>query len=959
VLSLDALITELLGDALWSVFTEATFDCRRDDKGRLTDLVRSAIARDASRLTETIRGATDDIESIQEFLESPDVAAFIVRLFQLAELQGGVSHSALNNPSTDVRVRVAFEAFAEMLAASTGKPGHEVRSLAAPLFAELTQITHKLLVFAASEGHMEALTAVVRGDVHRIDDLLKVIAKELSLLRDPDVDERAVRSFEAAYANELRSRHSKIDLEDVTQISRVELDSIYVAPTLALATSRSDEAASAATRSLGKLVNESKRTVVLGNPGTGKTTLTDRLCVDICSSYAPRNRATLPIWVSLRELHASGLSLLDYIDDQAKRKLELAPLPRAAFERLLVSGRALLIFDGLDEVLDRTERIKIRDRVESICRHYPDCQVFVTSRIVGYREAPLEASLFNVASILPFAPEQVSQYAEKWFRLVEHLSSAAESQARAFLEEAADLGDLLDTPLLLSLLCALYREEHAIPRQRAEVYERCARLLFERWDSKRKIATQLPASTYVKELVQHLATWMYESQERQGGVSESELVAESTTFLDNRLFANTKSARAVAESFVTFLKGRAWILSGIGRQTGEEQYRFTHNTFRDYFAAEDLAFTYPEPTELLKQVLPHVRDGHLESVCKLAVQLQARRAGGVADVFVAGILECIESKTEQAGPRLMSFLFGALPALTPTPEISQRLARATVVYFAAGRHPVADPRQVISDIDLMRVEVQSTFTTRAYESIRIELAGGDLQRAMRAAELGSYIALSNASWTDCWKDELWELLRDLSERERSSAQLLFRLNVLSPRELVDLHGLAVLFEPTAPLSLLPDDRPVPPAAWLIVNRLFRREPNVLEEARRERELGELAPLFEANTLVIDGLHKADVHDPIKHWAPEHPNLDMPNGDALFAAIALCLGVSATLASDQRRAMLAHVIAWNGVGAGAIVRALRAKWTPHRYRATAQVRAAETCAALVTDAQREVLERLWK
>jgi len=51
---------------------------------------------------------------------------------------------------------------------------------------------------------------------------------------------------------------------------------------------------------------------------------------------------------------------------------------------LLLTGRAVVIFDGLDELLDTSRRADVTTRVERFCAEYPLAPVLVTSRQVGY-----------------------------------------------------------------------------------------------------------------------------------------------------------------------------------------------------------------------------------------------------------------------------------------------------------------------------------------------------------------------------------------------------------------------------------------------------------------------------------------------------------------------------------------------------------------------------------------------
>ena len=100
---------------------------------------------------------------------------------------------------------------------------------------------------------------------------------------------------------------------------------------------------------------------------------------------------------------------------------------------LLLTGQAVVIFDGLDELLDTSRRADVASRVEHFCREYPLAPVLVTSRVVGYDQAGLDESQFVRYRLGGFRDEDVAQYARKWFALQE---DAPQDDAEAFLTES-------------------------------------------------------------------------------------------------------------------------------------------------------------------------------------------------------------------------------------------------------------------------------------------------------------------------------------------------------------------------------------------------------------------------------------------------------------------------------------------------------------------------------------------
>jgi NACHT domain len=495
----------------------------------------------------------------------------------------------------------------------------------------------------------------------------------LKRLQDPALL-RAAWQWEATYRQQAEKAHGFIEPPDFERKRKVPIESLYVAPRIL---PFGGPFKSGQVQSIDEFSRAIDRTVLLGDPGGGKSTAGAYLMYHASKT----SDGPLPLLVILREFAKGEVidqPIAEYIVSRIANYYQCPP-PPDVIESFLLSGKAIVIFDGLDELVDSTRRRDITARVEMFSERYPLTRILVTSRRVGYEQAQLDTEIFETYVLSGFNESDVTEYVQRWFEHVELLEGEALAERVShFVAECSGVPDLTSTPLMLSLMCILYRGQGYIPKNRPDVYERCAILLFDKWDSSRRIYADLRASAYIDPAMKHLAFWMLTEISGTEAVTESALVDEATSYLHDA-FESDHERRRAAQEFVDFCRGRAWVLSDAGTTAeGQSLFKFTHRTFMEYFAAYELTRRSDGPEDLAKKLLPRIAAAEWDVVGQLAVQIQNKHSAAGSERVFKQLLKDKRRRTPANRDNILAFITRCLAFMDVPPAFARVVAGRAV-----------------------------------------------------------------------------------------------------------------------------------------------------------------------------------------------------------------------------------------------------------------------------------------
>ncbi len=342
------------------------------------------------------------------------------------------------------------------------------------------------------------------------------------------------------------------------------------------------------------LIGRERCQVVLGGPGIGKSTLLHYVLLTLVDGehgalpHVPGR--PVPFFVDLR-LYASDPAgtFVEFVVSEMKRKyVHLAP---DDVDRALHGDEgAVLLLDGLDEVLDSGARRRVIAETVAFATAYLGVRIVVTSRIVGYEryEHELRVADFVHYTPLGFGLHEIRQFLPTWFTYVapRHETRGAETLVRR-IGESRSLRELAGNPLLLTMTAVIYRSQD-LPEKRWQLYESCARVLLEDWDVVRHDIEKTRFTRDEKEaILQRVAVHILRAKGRgaePNAIRRRPLIGVVSAYLQSRFDTSAGQGDATAAEILEHVQERTYILAEIGHQV----FGFVHRTFLEYFAARAL-----------------------------------------------------------------------------------------------------------------------------------------------------------------------------------------------------------------------------------------------------------------------------------------------------------------------------------------------------------------------------------
>lgn len=362
------------------------------------------------------------------------------------------------------------------------------------------------------------------------------------------------------------------------------------------------------------IANERQYLMVLGAPGSGKTTFLRKIGLEALKGkkISRFEHQCIPVLIELKRLTASKIDLQKII----AQEFEICGFPGAGQFTLkaLQKGRLLILLDGLDEVPTANLNQAVA-KIQDFVDRYDENRYITSCRTAAYRR---DFRRFSDVAIADFDDIQIQQFINNWFQSENDRKVKTAEHCWELLQRLENKAakELAHTPLLLTFLCLVYDRAQNFPSNRSALYRKALRILLEEWAAEKRILRE--------EIYQGLNTELEEvllSEIAYKGFTvdrlffpQAEIVEQIKTFLANSLNAPQHvGGKSVLDAIS--------VQQGILVERAEDVFSFSHLTLQEYLTAYHINEDY----DLLEQLVDqHLTDHRWREVFLMVAGLPAK-----------------------------------------------------------------------------------------------------------------------------------------------------------------------------------------------------------------------------------------------------------------------------------------------------------------------------------------------
>jgi HEAT repeat protein len=344
----------------------------------------------------------------------------------------------------------------------------------------------------------------------------------------------------------------------------------------------------------------------------------------------------LPILIRIRDwARHSEMSLPKFARFFAEQTLHVKPLPPDFFEHWLDNGRALILLDGLDEVAEEPKRYHIVQCIENFLGQYPNNRAIITSRPAGYKHDFFRTEEFPHYELQLFDDAKMEEFINRWYN--SRVQDSAEAQRRKeSLRKALNDHDriklLARNPLLLTIIALIHRYQVVLPKERYKLYDKAVETLLTSWDANKELTNQTVLHHLklddLRRLMESLAYWIHSHPQGATGDTEGGTLIDRDELIQ-KLSQDIKALKQL-QLYEAKEEAKRFVefirdRTGLLNEQGQDCYAFVHKTFQEYLCTQEINYQTENEGDfniVLKHITDHLHQQHWREVLLLLIAQQ-------------------------------------------------------------------------------------------------------------------------------------------------------------------------------------------------------------------------------------------------------------------------------------------------------------------------------------------------
>ena len=336
--------------------------------------------------------------------------------------------------------------------------------------------------------------------------------------------------------------------------------------------------------SIDEALNQFEHMIILGHPGSGKTTLSKWLIINLAKEYLNKSQGKIPIlipiWKYVEYQSKENINLLDFISKYLNEgKEDLSNL----LMNQLIEGNLLIIFEGLDEIPNNINRLDLIKQINCLIEKQLDFDLKLNKLIYSiYSQKQSNGNRFIITSRI-----EGNYFEDIHFNIprltIENMSNESlklfcysYTQSNHLYEQICqnkNLFQLAINPQLASVIVTIYQQyQDQLPNKRIDLYQKAIEISIQRLTNHLKI-DQIILWNIMEEIA-------FDLHSKVEGLCEDVLREIIEKYL-------SESDLSVILTLVNLFKYQ----SGLLCEFGQDSFRFLHRTFQEYLAAKFLLYS--------------------------------------------------------------------------------------------------------------------------------------------------------------------------------------------------------------------------------------------------------------------------------------------------------------------------------------------------------------------------------